>query len=79
MGNTGESQMILDDLSYFPILMISVPLDLLALSVNYIVNYLVVNHIKKERRVQQCARIKVKNISCDISKVVLPSPGSGEK
>ena len=47
MGKTGESQMILDDLSYFPILMISVPLDLLALSVNYIVNYYVVNHIKK--------------------------------
>lgn len=38
-----------------------------------------VNHIKKERRVQQCARIQVKNISCDNSKVVLSSPGSGEK
>ena len=44
-----------------------------------LVNDLVVNHIMKERLGQQCVRIQVKHIFYDFSKVVLPSPGPGEK
>ena len=51
----------------------------LPLSGDYLVNDLVVNHIKKERLGQQCVRIQVKHIFYDFSKVVLPSPGPGEK